>query len=141
MSGRSFYNYFRDYDPATGRYSQSDPIGISGGLNTYLYGDASPLQEVDPTGENPYAAARAAWWGGTRVGGAINYGIQAVTGASIGGLIYEMCQALSEEEKLRKTCQALKDSILKTCYGLPPRKRMKCFEAANTSFRHCMGWE
>jgi RHS repeat-associated protein len=26
------YNYFRDYDPETGRYVQSDPIGVMGGL-------------------------------------------------------------------------------------------------------------
>jgi RHS repeat-associated protein len=28
------YNYFRDYDPQTGRYIQSDPVGISAGINT-----------------------------------------------------------------------------------------------------------
>ena len=27
-----FYNYFRDYDPQTGRYVQSDPIGLTGGV-------------------------------------------------------------------------------------------------------------
>jgi len=45
-----YYNYHRDYDPSLGRYIQSDPIGLSGGLNTYGYVGANPLMGVDPLG-------------------------------------------------------------------------------------------
>ena len=41
------YNYFRDYDSDTGRYLQSDPIGLYGGVNTYLYVGAGPLVAED----------------------------------------------------------------------------------------------
>jgi len=46
------YNYFRYYDPQTGRYITSNPIGLQGGLNTYPYANANPVRYVDPTGES-----------------------------------------------------------------------------------------
>lgn len=44
------YNYFRDYDPAGGRYIETDPIGLDGGLNIYEYARSNPLLYTDPLG-------------------------------------------------------------------------------------------
>ncbi|MEI8592713.1 RHS repeat-associated core domain-containing protein [Photobacterium sp. Hal280] len=49
------YNLFRDYDTRTGRYVQYDPIGLTGGVNPFIYVVGNPLNYVDPLGHSAVA--------------------------------------------------------------------------------------
>jgi hypothetical protein len=40
----------RYYDPATGRFTQPDPIGLAGGMNLYGYANGDPVNFADPFG-------------------------------------------------------------------------------------------
>ncbi|MGA4174505.1 RHS repeat-associated core domain-containing protein, partial [Ralstonia nicotianae] len=66
------YNVNRDYDPASGRYVQSDPIGLDGGQpSTYAYVNGNPTSYADPLGLTPAGAAiggRIGGWAGGALG-------------------------------------------------------------------------
>ena len=53
------YNYYRDYDSSLGIYKQSDPIGLQGGINTYVYAFA-PVSQIDPLGLMGYGGGGSA---------------------------------------------------------------------------------
>jgi RHS repeat-associated protein len=50
VSEPTHYNYFRSYDAKTGRYTQSDPVGMDGGLNRFGYVGGNALGLTDPMG-------------------------------------------------------------------------------------------
>jgi RHS repeat-associated protein len=52
-------NWFRDYDPTIGRYVESDPVGLNGGINTYVYVGNNPLLRSDASG---LAWGDSPWW-------------------------------------------------------------------------------
>ncbi|WP_028582814.1 RHS repeat-associated core domain-containing protein [Desulfogranum japonicum] len=54
------YFQARYYDPSIGRFTQRDPIGLAGGINTYAYVGNNPGNAVDPSGL--LAQQSGGWW-------------------------------------------------------------------------------
>ena len=90
------YRRNRYYDPASGRFTQEDPIGLAGGINLYAFAGSDPVNHSDPFGlcvpwpGCALAAGRVGAGVGTLVGagvGALGGGVGAVPGAVIGNRV------------------------------------------------------
>jgi RHS repeat-associated protein len=157
--GRTHYNYFRDYDPQTGRYIESDPIGLYGGsFSTYAYVAGNPITNTDPLGLAPPGQGSqggyqipCTWPGGCiyqpgtpenaqaaqQLGDALDNAVDAIKAAAAKAAraIENACSSKTKEQN----CRALYDTIVRSCWSITdPKKRQRCFEAAKSSYEECI---
>lgn len=122
------YNYFRYYDPSTGRYITSDPIGLEGGLNTYGYVGGDPINAIDPTG---LVKLYGGWCGPSWTGGYRK---------SYNELDdIEKAAALAPVDGLDQCCQT-HDVTYASCrekYPCDSEARKKCFKEADRTLSSC----
>ena len=102
------YNWMRDYDPATGRYLQADPLGLGGGLARYAYSRGNPLNLVDPLGLIPLPGWWVDAWASTTPGG------NCATAECAAGLL----PAKSENRSTQQIDRDLKQGICEILCGL-----------------------
>jgi RHS repeat-associated protein len=97
------YNYLREYESSIGRYVESDPIGLDGGVATYGYAKQSPVVYFDQDGDTPAVGAALCFVPGV---GWVSCAAAAVGTVTVGLICYAT-----------GACQSMMHGILDMCLG------------------------
>lgn len=119
------YNLARYYDSSLGRYIETDPISLEGGINNFSYANQSPIRNVDPQGRFIVILIPAICAGGACEAVAVYVLAIAATCATV-----MMSEAASEAIDRTKEKSGERKAYSQRCIEQPPPNLSKCDEAA-----------